>query len=379
MREPVTPPRCSSSRGSGSRHASHVSDSAAPRARRSVPRSAAPSSAEPLGGVARSSASGGKAARGLRRFWTGVLTLAALGLAAPLVLGCEDRAEVSVARAEPHAERLVQIIAEDVAQVERGLPAGATALGKRLFPARAKDADAGAAGEADAGAADGERPVKDAMALQTALEDVRRENDDLRPAKSTFFAITSPAGIVWRNDQDQDRMAGQPLFDFYPGLKPAATGSAPLVRARGSMEAASGIRGREDAQWVVASPIREAGAASGPVRAVYASGWSWTSYAYRLENALQTWIREEMKDVDKPTKAPLTYVLLVVGEQVYGAPVVPVANLELVRGLPVLSELKASGKFKRQLSLSNRAFGLVALPAPALGDDVAVALLRSEP
>ncbi len=326
-----------------------------------------------------SSVSASASARRSRRagLWSSVLTMSALSCASLLTLGCEDRAAVSVTRAEPLVTKLVQIIAEDVGQVERGMPAGAAALGKQLFPSRPAGADAGAEAGGDGGAA--EAPVKDAMTLQTALEDVRRENDDLRVAKSTFFAIASPAGVIWRNDQEQDRMAGQPLFDFYPELKAAATGGSPLVRARGSMEAASGIRNREDAQWVLASPVREAGAASGAVRAVYASGWSWTSYAYRLENALQGWIREEMKETDKPTKAPLAYVLLVVGERVYGAPVVPEANLELVRGLPVVQELKSSGSFQRQLSLSNRAFGLVAQLVPALGDDAAVAVLRSEP
>lgn len=300
----------------------------------------------------------------------GVLSVATLS-------GCENTAKTSVSKATPHVTRLVKTATEDIQELERGLPKGAEALGKELFPQEKKT-------EGDAGADAAASPpkvsaLKDPQELKHVIEAVRSKDPDLRVAKSTFFALADPSGKVLRNDQQQDLMAGRSLFDSYPELKAALTTKEPFVRARGSMPEASGIRGRDDAQLVLASPVREAGKPSGEVKALYVSGWSWTSYCYRLENALKGWNQDERGEENgKPGKIPVAYVFVAVADQVYGAPQAPQVNIDTVAGLKVLEHTKGDAVFSKELEITQRAFGLVAQRAPALGDDVALVILRSE-
>ncbi|MCA9644776.1 MAG: hypothetical protein KC492_29000, partial [Myxococcales bacterium] len=275
-----------------------------------------------------------------------------------------------------------------IQELERGLPKGAEALGQELFP-QEKKPEAEPAAEASASppnpaspsnpAAGKKSPLGDPQELKRIIEQVRAKDADLRVAKSTFFALADPSGKVLRNDQQQDLMAGKSLFESYPQLKTALTTKEPYVRTRGSMPEASGIRGRDDAQLVLASPVREAGKAEGEVKALYVSGWSWTSYCYRLENALKGWHQDERGEENgKPGKMPVAYVFAVVGDQVYGAPEAPQVNIDTVKGLKVLDHTSGDNVFSKELEITDRAFGLVAQRAPAFGDDVAIVILRSE-
>ncbi len=322
--------------------------------------------------------SGGLRGQGSR---AGAALAFALGLLAAWPLGgCENTAKTSVAKATPHVSRLVQATSGDIQELERGLPKGARALGQELFPQEKQGvADAGVDAAASPPKQAGASALKDPQELKRVIEAVRAKDPDLRIAKSTFFAVADPSGKVLRNDQQQDLMAGKSLFDSYPELKAALSSKQPFVRARGSMPEASGIRGREDAQLVLASPIREGGKPAGEVKALYVSGWSWTSYCYRLENALKGWHQDERGEENgKPGKMPVAYVFAVVGDKVYGAPEAPQVNIDTIAGLKLLEHTQGDSVYSKELEITERSFGVVAQRAPALGEDVAIAILRSE-
>lgn len=263
-------------------------------------------------------------------------------VSAGLVHCSRDGGQLSAERAKPLAASVARAAESDVEEIRKGLPEGS----KRLAPLFEK-------GEPDAAAA------------REALETARAKVQDLRIAKSTFFAVVSREGIVLRNDREQDAMAGKPIFPAYPGLRAALEGG--YVEARGDLPEAAGVRGRGDGQWVAAAPIR----AGAEVRGLYVTGWSWSSYAYRLENHARGEVRGEGKQ-------PLVYVYVVVADQVFGAPVSPDVNGQAILALDPLGKAAPDGSFASPLTIEGRDFGLAAQKVPALGDRVAVAVLRSE-
>lgn len=277
------------------------------------------------------------------------LAAVVLGLGSSLfLLGCEDSGKKSAALVGPHAEMLVKATSVDVAEVRQGLPLGAA----RLEPVVA--------------AALPEPPS--AQAARDGLTEARDHVQDLRVAKSTFFALALANGTIVRSSLEQDDLAEKNLFSGYPDLQGALGG---YRESRGAMEGAAGVRGRPDGQWVAAAPIQSAGQA----RALYVTGWSWSAYAYRLETALRSSILTETKEGDK---VPLIYVYLVVGEDVFGAPVAPRVNAEAIAKLGPLERASGAGVWSSPLEIEGRSFGVALLRAPALGKDVIVAVLRSE-
>jgi hypothetical protein len=209
----------------------------------------------------------------------------------------------------------------------------------------------------------------DPMVARETLNKARSRVQDLRVAKSTFFALVTPEGMVVRSDGEQDRLVGKQIFGAFPALKDALTGG--YKEARGSMPEAAGVRGRPDAQRVVAAPIGQGEAVSG----LYVSGWSWSSYAYRLENAARSSVRP---GTDERGKMPLLYVYVVVGPDVFGAPVSPDVNARAVKALDLAQKVPEGAPFTTELELTGRVFGLAAARAPALGDGAVIAMLRSE-
>src|SRR6187401_1966437 len=120
-----------------------------------------------------------------RRDWLGVCSavpLCMLSLGA-LGAGCTDTGKVSADHARAHTQFLLKASQTDVLELKRGLPQGA----KHLVEAFKE------------GVPDGETARK-------ALETARNKVQDLRVAKSTFFALVGKDGTVIRNDQDQDLM-----------------------------------------------------------------------------------------------------------------------------------------------------------------------------
>jgi hypothetical protein len=254
-------------------------------------------------------------------------------------------------KAALHASFLAETVKKDVGEVRAGLPAGAAAFG--------------AMWKADA------TIETDSKSAQHALDETRKKIQDLRIAKSTFFAIADPNGTVIRNDQEQDRMAGHALFSAFPALADAKT---KYVETNGSMPEASGVRApRPDAQWVAAAPVQVDGALKG----LFVTGWSWSSYAYRLEFALRSQVRSEL--MGKTTeKEPLLYVYVLVGKSAYGAPVTPEVNVKKIADLDPLAQAKSEEVFAQKIEVTGRAYGLAVKRTPTLGAEVAVAVMRSE-
>lgn len=269
--------------------------------------------------------------------------------ASALSLGCESKARISKNYAIEQVQYLSKEIAEDVRQVRDGLPKGAPELSAVFTGTKP--------------------PSEDPRAAEDALDRARERVQDLRTAKSTFFAVVDSTGLVIRNDQEQDAMAGKNLFASYPSLKGALAGT--FVEARGVMAEAAGVRGREDAQWVAAVPVK----VGEEVKGLYVTGWSWSAYAYRLENAVRTEVRGKLQENGK---MPLLYTYMIVADAVYSAPISPDVNLKTIADLKLLGQLKGEEPLGLELEITGREFGLAAKRIPSLGDDVAVAVLRSE-
>jgi hypothetical protein len=272
-------------------------------------------------------------------------------LSAALVASCKDSGKISVEQAKAHVAFLVDTVASDVEEVHRGLPQGAAFLAAAWKVEPQLDGDL--------------------KAVRVALDDSRHRVQDLRIAKSTFFALADLNGVVLRNDQEQDRMAGKALFPAFPALVDAKTR---YVEATGSLPEASGVRApRQDGQWVAATPV----VLDGVTKGIYVTGWSWSSYAYRLEFALRSKIRSDLGS-DRDQKEPLLYVFVLVGKSVYGAPVSPDVNMTTIAALEPLSKTKENEPFAVVIDITGRTFGLAVRRTPSFGNDVGVAVLRSE-
>ena len=289
-------------------------------------------------------------ARGLgefrRRDW---LVACSVVCALPLGLvtaGCTDVGKVSADHAKVHAQFLLKAAVTDVAELKRGLPEGSKHLGDAF-----------------------KEGVPDGETARKALETARNKVQDLRVAKSTFFALTDKDGTVIRNDQDQDLMVGKNMFKSYPELKKVLTGS--IVETRGSMPEAAGVRGKPDAQWVLGAPVQVSGKPEG----AYVSGWSWSAYAYRLETSLRSDVLTRTKEGDK---VPLLYVYVIVGGSAYGAPISPTVNGDAILKQNPLEKATAEAPFSVALEIEGRQFGLAVVPLAAIGKDAGIAVLRSE-
>ncbi|MCC6902867.1 MAG: hypothetical protein IT377_28105 [Polyangiaceae bacterium] len=272
-------------------------------------------------------------------------------LSAVLILGltaCDGDKKLSQSKAAEHVASLVETATADVQEIRSGLPEGAKHLVK-LFEGTAA-------------------PKDDLPAVREALDKARNKVQDLRVAKSTFFALVDDQGTVVRNDQDQDLMAGKNALQSFPGLKAALEGK--YVETRGSMPEAAKVKGT-DGQWVAAAPIQ----VGDKVKALYTTGVSWSAYAYRLENSLRSSVRGSMP---ANKKEPLIYVYVVVEKQVFGAPVSPEVNAQAIANQDPLGKAQGDAVYSAVIEITGRDFGLGLKRAPALGTDVAVAVLRSE-
>jgi hypothetical protein len=272
-------------------------------------------------------------------------------LALVVLLGCGRTDAASVARAQAHAKELAGTARRDVDEVRKGLPAGALELAKRW-------------------ATEGVDLTTDAEAAREALNHARNKVQDLRVAKSTFFALATPDGKVIRNDREQDLMAGASLFQAFPALARAAQGS--YVEALGIMPEAHGVRGKPDAEWVAAAGVD----VGGQIRGLYVSGWAWSSYAFRLEFSLRNRVTTELNG--KRENLPLLYAFVLVGDEVYGAPEAPEINARAIAERRPLANLAADGSFSALIEITGRSFALGVQAAPEIAPSVAVGVLRSE-
>jgi len=280
------------------------------------------------------------------------LSRRSLALGLPVALGsqlsaCQKASAVSAARAKENLALVTSAIEEDLAELRRGLPRGAELL-RDYFEAG---------------------KFEDATQAREVLEKTRGKVQDLRVAKATFFALVDPQGIVLRSDQGSDLLAGKSLFAAFPELKGAV--EAGCVEAHGELPEASRVRGRPDGQWVAACPVRAAGALKG----IYAAGWSWSAYAYRLENHLRGSLRSALKEREHE---PLVYVYVVVGKQLFYAPVSPDVIARTLSEQNLSSRAQGKAPLVLELEITGREFGLAFVRVEGLGKDVGVAVLRSE-
>lgn len=292
-----------------------------------------------------------KKARGVasaqRRTWLGFMCQVLLGCCLPVVAaGCKDQGKLSAERAQAHAQFLLKAAKEDVAELKRGMPKGV----EHLKPAFSDGAP-------------------DSQSAASALETARNKVQDLRVAKSTFFALVGKDGVVIRNDQDQDLMAGKNMFAAYPALKQVLQGKT--VETRGSMKEAAGVRGKSDAQWLFGVPIE----VDGDVVGAYVSGWSWSAYAYRLETSLRS---DVLSSTEEGGKVPLLYVYVLADGKAYGAPISPIVNGEAIVNQKPLEQASEAQPFSTPLEIEGRQFGLAVVPLKAVGPKVGIAVLRSE-
>jgi hypothetical protein len=266
-----------------------------------------------------------------------------------LLASCTKTGEVSRQKARAHVEMLAKAAQLDVEEVRKGLPLGAKQL-ERFFAQ--------------------EKPGADAAESKESLELARARVQDLRTAKSTFFLAADKAGLILRSDHEHDALAGKNLFASFAALSAAATGQ--YVEARGSMAEAAGVKGRPDGQWAAATAVMKGTEVAG----VYATGWSWSAYAYRLENQLRSTVKSEAKEAS--SKEPLVYVYVVVDKEVFGAPISPDVNAKAIKESGLMGRASGESVADSAQEIEGRDFGLALRRVPALGPDVAIAVVRSE-
>ncbi|HVU01186.1 MAG TPA: hypothetical protein VHE30_05515 [Polyangiaceae bacterium] len=282
----------------------------------------------------------------VRRAW-GVLVVAVVSTA----VGCKDSAKISAAQAVEHVRFLSETVVKDVGEVRSGLPDGAKEFSRLLA--------------ADPTVKTDPKNTADALAI------ARRKVQDLRISKGTFFAFADDSFVVVRNDQEQDRMAGKSLLASFPGL---AAAKAKYTETMGSMPEAAGVRApRADGQWIAGAPVVVAGELAG----VYVTGWSWSSYAYRLEFALRGKIRSELS-ARREENEPLVYVFVVVGDSVYGAPVSPDVTRSTLSALHPLTRATGDAIASDKVEITGRQYGYAVQRTPMLGENVGILVLRSE-
>jgi hypothetical protein len=275
-----------------------------------------------------------------------VLLLTTWVLLVLLASACESSAKKSALEARAHVTELSKLAREDAREVREGLPRGGAEMEKLL----------------------GSEPL-DPSNARDVLSRARGRVQDLRTAKSTFFALAGPDGVVIRNDQDEDRLAQKGLFGAFPGLKAAVDGG--YVEARGSMPEAAEVRGRADGQWIAAVPVRT----GGTTRALLVTGWSWSAYAYRLQTSLRSSVAAARNERDK---LPLLYAFVVVDGAVYATRDSPDVNIKAVADAKILDRARGKDPFSTELEITGRGFGLAGILVGDFGPRVALVVLRSE-
>ena len=292
--------------------------------------------------------------------WTAAALLTAVASGGGLV-GCKDRGQKSADEARNDVQKLVELTAKDVAEVERGLPEGATKLSELLAKEVGKDGD----------------PKQNNPAVRSALLKMRQKVPDLGIAKSTFFAFADEKGVAVRNDFEQDTMAGKDLVKAWPGLAPVLEG-APYAATTGRFPGVPNPAG-PDKEWVAAVPVKKA---DGSLQGMLVTGWTYRRFAYHLQVTLQRELQDQLMRGGDKGKMPIVYVCLFDKEAVYGAGApgvspVPEVNEKALAEVGLHAKTEA-GVASSPLRITDREFGWAAARLPKLGPDIGVVVLRSE-
>jgi len=274
-----------------------------------------------------------------------------IGLSPLAADGCKDAAKTSEANATQAARDVAKRAVEDVGDVRRGLPAGATELAA-LY---ARGAD----------------PSKDLPAVRRGLRKIRAEVPDLTRAVSTFFAVADSHGIAIRNDLEQDVMAGQDVWKLFPELEKATSGG---VATAVGLFAGARAPGEPDRDWVAATAIHDD---HGAVAGVLLTGWTLRRFAFHLQESLRHDLIETQAKTRDPGKLPIVYVAVFDRTGVYSAPQTPPVNEKAVAALDLVSKT-AGAPVHGVLSITDRDFGYAAARVPELEADGGVVVLWSE-
>jgi hypothetical protein len=277
-------------------------------------------------------------------------SLVALALALALAPACKDQAQESARNAAHDAAELAALVDKDVAEVERGMPQGATKLARLV-----------------AGGAD---PKQDVPAVRLGLLRVRRDVMDLTVAKSTFFALADTGGIAIRNDLEEDVMAGQNLFSVFPALSKAKDA---FVTTTGAFPNSSTKAG-PDEDWVAGIPVKREDGTTG---AVFVTGWTYRYFARHLQESLKDRLTDQAKNNASGARMPIFYVAVFDKTGVYSAPLTPAVDEKALSEQDLVGRT-AGGSCQGVVSIADRAFGFAAQRTPKLAPDTGIVVLRSE-
>jgi hypothetical protein len=277
-----------------------------------------------------------------------VLAAAALGFGSSF--GCDDAGKRSEAAAAEGVDIIGPLVDRDVAQVRKGLPEAAKALGGRMP----------------------DDPIGSRQELQDAIKAARAATEDMTFAKVTFFVFVSPEGVVLRSEIDPDRLVDQNLVKAFPDLTKVTAPGGGTVEVFGEMEQLRGVKRGADVAWVLGHPVA---GADGKVRGMLATGWSMRLYARVLEQQLRAKLTE-IAAAKEQKAAPLAYAFVLKGKGAYGDPEVSDSLAEELVKLDLAAKA-AQADVKLQKEIDKRVFGIAAKRAPALGDDAAVAVIAS--
>jgi hypothetical protein len=281
--------------------------------------------------------------------WMSLEVGPSLGLAATLV-GCKDPAKESAGRAAHDDAFLADLVDKDVAEVERGMPDGATRLAPLV-----------------SGAND---PRQDVAGVRRALLHMRRDVVDLNIAKSTFFALADPSGIAIRNDLEEDVMAGQNLFAVFPALVQAKDR---FVTTTGAFPNGA-VHGEPDRDWIAGIPVKRSDGSTG---AVLVTGWSYRYFARHLQATLQSHLIDEAKSSGNDGKLPIYYVAVFDATGVYSAPLTPKVDEVSLTNEDLVAKT-AQGPVTGTIRITGTDFGFAAQRTPRIAPDTGVVVLRSE-
>lgn len=274
----------------------------------------------------------------------------------------KDSGTKSAEAAKDDVQRINDLVTKDVAEVERGLPDGATKLSALFVKELGKDGD----------------PASNVPAVRSALLKMRQQVPDLGIAKSTFFAFTDPKGVAIRNDFEHDTMAGKDLIAGWPGLKPVVDGQ-PFAATNGTLKGEVPNPAGADPEWVAAVPVKKA---DGSPSGILVTGWTYRRFAYHLQVSAQRDLQDALMRSGDKGKMPIFYVCLFDKDGVYcagapGAPPVPAVNEQALAAQNLFAKTSA-GTASSPLKITDRDFGWAAARTPKLGPEVGVVVLRSE-
>ena len=276
-----------------------------------------------------------------------------LALVLPIVaLGCTDNAKKSAERARVQAEELSVIAASDVDELRRGMPPGAAAVAKTLY-------GLGTTG-----------PVEPSD-VRKSLRRIRSTVPDLRTAKSTFMALATVDGLGIRSDLEEDRIAGIKLFDVFKGLDLARATAAgqSFATTIGTFDAAGGPVVDDDFAAMV--PVMQ----GTELKAYLLSGWTFRSFARHLQAQAEQTMVDKRKTGAETEKAPVLYVAIRDSRGTFGSPTTPKVNLDTIQAMDAT---KVSPGSTGVLEIEGRVFAWGSAKAPALGENVAIVVLRSD-